>query len=163
MKRYNLLTLVVIITLLSSCSIFRKVAKTEDTTKVVTAITVDTTQKAISSNEILTSLIEKTDLSKAVITEYSKPDSLGKQSVLRTIEFNNNISIKQNTKRDITVKYDEKKGVTTANTDSTSVKTSIKTETKGKAISGLGISLLIVAGIVLLIGIFWKKRLLLFK
>lgn len=163
LKQNKFLTLIVIIILISSCSIFRKVVKSEDIIRTTNSISIDTTKKAISSNEILTSLIEKIDLSKAVITEYTSPDSNGKQSIIRTIEFNNNISTKQSTKKDITVKYDEKKGVITAVRDSTSEKRSTKIESKTKVVSGFWSKFIIASIILILIFIFRKKILLLFK
>lgn len=163
MNHKNILTLIVIFILLSSCSIFRKATKTEEVIDVDTTIMIDTTKSSITSNNILISIIEKSDLSKAVITEYYKPDSNGKQGIMRTIEIGNNISTKHITKEDIALNYDQRKGIVLINRDSTSVKKSAKIETKAKAISGFGVSLLIFLGLILFIGLFWKKILLLFK
>lgn len=163
MNHKNILTIIVIITLLGSCSIFRKVTKAEDIIEIDTTVVIDTSKSSISSNNILVSIIEKNDLSKAVITEYYKPDSNGKQGILRTIEIGNNISTKHITKEDIALNYDQRKGIVLINRDSISVKKSDKIETKAKAISGFGVSLLIFLGLILFIGLFWKKILLLFK
>lgn len=134
----NTTTLLLISTIIVSCGTVKKLKESYNKTESSSAISiVDTTKRTVSSSEIITSLIEKVDLSKATIIEYSAPDSSGKQSVVRTIEFNNNISTKTVFGKKAEVLDKKENGVSISAKDSLIIeKSSIKkTEHKSSALS----------------------------
>lgn len=77
---------------LASCGVSKKITKTEsqEVTKVEVS-KIDSTVMNARSEDLLYSIIEKLDLSKAVITVYNPPDSAGRQSVYSMVEVNNNV------------------------------------------------------------------------
>ena len=90
---------IIIIAIVSSCGIFRKVEKLSQETKTSYSEVKDTTSSVISSIEIIQNMIKKIDQSSAKITEYNAPDSTGKQSIIRTIDFSNNVVTTDSSKR----------------------------------------------------------------
>lgn len=111
MKNSRLICLALLF--LSSCGVTKKTIETEtklDITEI--AIRKDSVEYKVSREEIFNAIIEKIDLSRAIITYYNPPDTSGRQSINRTVEYNSNIKTTATINKADSTTIDFKKGTT---------------------------------------------------
>lgn len=169
--KFTIMGLLVIVLLLISCSTTKRVIDTKITQDSVIvkkdSISIKEDKKIFTYDTIL-DWVNSQDKSIITITEYSKPDTSGKQAILRTTEIKKDITTnkgKQSTKEG---KTEVKKDITNINTTNSDIKTKIEQKEEIKKQSlwdkiGSYVTILAIMGIIALFVIYYNKIMLFIK
>lgn len=153
------ITILALFILLSGCASVKKVTETTKESQLQISHR-DSSASQINTGRILESIITRIDSSKVTITDYSLPDTTGRQSVIRITIVENNIKTQQKT-----VKKDSTKAIAVQIVkDSTSQKsiekTKITEQRKPQTINKLLIQIAayLVLALIALFGSKWLKN-----
>lgn len=157
MKQF--ITLLAVFFLLSSCSTVKKATETTKTADLQMSHR-DSSSLSVKTGTILESIITRIDSSRVTITDYSAPDTAGRQIILRTTVIENAIKTTEKT-----VKKDSTKSIATQIVkDTTSYrsaeKTKITEQRKPQTINKLliQISAYLILALIALFGSKWLKN-----
>jgi flagellum-specific peptidoglycan hydrolase FlgJ len=132
--KHIFITILAVYLLLTGCASLKKVTETSKESQLQISH-LDSSASVINSGSILESIFTKIDSSRITITDYSLPDSTGRQNIIRTTVVENNIKTTQKA-----VKKDSTKAIAMQMVkDSTNLKSVEKTkETFNKKIDSTG-------------------------